>query len=71
MLFIGIKRDKKWLKRSKHQKKQRVIEVNPKVWTKNFGVYFMRKKHDHQALLKYMHMLEDGYSIKHIEDNYG
>ncbi|MBQ3188772.1 MAG: hypothetical protein IJB60_05000, partial [Bacteroidaceae bacterium] len=47
------------------------IEVNPKVWTKNFGVYFMRKKHDHQALLKYMHMLEDGYSIKHIEDNYG
>ncbi|MBQ3189144.1 MAG: hypothetical protein IJB60_06940, partial [Bacteroidaceae bacterium] len=46
-------------------------EVNPKVWTKNFGVYFMRKKHDHQALLKYMHMLEDGYSIKHIEDNYG
>ena len=31
----------------------------------------MRKKHDHQALLKYMHMLEDGYSIKHIEENYG
>ena len=31
----------------------------------------MRKKHDHSALLKYMHMLEDGYSIKHIEDNYG
>ena len=45
--------------------------MNPKVWTKNFGVYFMRKKHDYQALLKYMHMLEDGYSINYIEENYG
>ena len=46
-------------------------EVNPKVWTKNFGVYFMRKKHDYSALLKYMHMLEDGYSINYIRTNYG
>ena len=46
-------------------------EVNPKVWTKNFGVYFMRKKHDYSALLKYMHMLEDGYSIDYIHTKYG
>ena len=39
-----------------YNKKEQNHEVNPKVWTKNFGVYFMRKKHDHQALLKYMHM---------------
>ena len=31
----------------------------------------MRKKHDHEALLKYMHMLEDGYSINYIHDKYG
>ena len=47
------------------------LEVNPKVWTKNFGVYFMRKKHDYSALLKYMHMLEDGYSINYIHTKYG
>ena len=46
-------------------------EVNPKVWTKNFGVYFMRKKHDYSALLKYMHMLEDGFSISYIHTKYG
>ena len=46
-------------------------EVNPKVWTKNFGVYFMRKKHDYSALLKYMHMLEDGYSFNYIHTTYG
>jgi transposase len=45
--------------------------VNPKVWTKNFGVYFMRKKHDYSSLLKYMHMLKDGYSINYIHHNYG
>ena len=45
--------------------------MNPKVWTKNFGVYFMRKKHDYSALLKYMHMLEDGYSINYIHCKYG
>ena len=45
--------------------------MNPKVWTKNFGVYYMRKKHDHSALLKYMHMLEDGYSINYIHTQYG
>ena len=31
----------------------------------------MRKKHDHSALLKYMHMLKDGYSINYIHDKYG
>ena len=31
----------------------------------------MRKKHDHSALLKYMHMLEDGYSINYIHTKYG
>ena len=31
----------------------------------------MRKKHDHQALLKYMQMLEDGYSINYIHTRYG
>ena len=45
--------------------------MNPKVWTKNFGVYFMRKKHDYSALLKYMHMLEEGYSINYIRCKYG
>ena len=45
--------------------------MNPKVWTKNFGVYFMRKYHDHSALLKYMHMLEEGYSINSIRTKYG
>lgn len=32
---------------------------------------FMRKKHNHSALLKYMHMLEDGYSINYIHSKYG
>ena len=31
----------------------------------------MRKKHDYSALLKYMHMLEDGYSKNHIHCKYG
>ena len=31
----------------------------------------MRKKHDYLALLKYVHMLEDGYSIYYIRTNYG
>ena len=45
--------------------------MNPKVWTKNFGVYFMRKKHDYSALLQYMHMLEDGCSFNYIHTTYG
>ena len=48
-----------------------MCEVNPKVWTKNFGVYFMRKKHDYSALLQYMHMLEDGCSFNYIHTTYG
>jgi|GEM_PF-5526247 len=43
-----------------------VCEMNPKVFCPNLGVYFMRKKHDYSALLKYMYMLEDGYSINYI-----
>ena len=31
----------------------------------------MRKKHDYEALLKYMRMLEDGYSIDHIHKKFG
>ena len=31
----------------------------------------MRKKHDYSALLKYMHMLEDGLSINYIHTKYG
>ena len=31
----------------------------------------MGKKHGHSALLKYMHMLEDGYSINYIHGRYG
>ena len=31
----------------------------------------MLKKHDHSALLKYMHMLEEGYSINYIHTKYG
>ncbi|MBR6630833.1 MAG: helix-turn-helix domain-containing protein, partial [Alistipes sp.] len=46
-------------------------EVTPKVWTKNFWGFIMRKKHDYVALLKYMRMLEDGYSVKSIAKNYG
>ena len=47
------------------------FEVTPKVWTKNFWGFFMRKKHDYEALLKYMRMLENGYSINHITNTYG
>ena len=31
----------------------------------------MRKKHNYEALLKYMRMLEDGYSIDHIHRKFG
>ena len=33
--------------------------------------FFMRKKHDYEALLKYMRMLENGYSINYIHTKYG
>ena len=46
-------------------------EVTPKVWTKNFWGFFMRKKHDYEALLKYMRMLEDGFSIDYIHNKFG
>ena len=47
------------------------MKWTPKVRQKTFGVYFMRKKHNHSALLKYMHMLEDGYFINYICVKYG
>ena len=47
------------------------FEVTPKVWTKNFWGFFMRKKHDYEALLKYMRMLKDGYSIGSIANKFG
>jgi transposase-like protein len=31
----------------------------------------MRKKHDYEALLKYMRMLEDGFSIDYIHNKFG
>lgn len=31
----------------------------------------MRKKHDYGALLKYMRMLEEGYSVHSISDMFG
>ena len=48
-----------------------MFEVTPKVWTKNFWGFFMRKKHDYGALLKYMKMLEDGFSIDYIHNKFG
>jgi len=45
--------------------------VTPKVWTKNFWGFFMRKKHDYVALLKYMRMLEEGYSVRYLHLKYG
>ena len=46
-------------------------EVTPKVWTKNFWGFFMSKRHNHEALLKYMRMLEEGYSFKSISKEFG
>ena len=48
-----------------------MFEVTPKVWTQNFWGFFMRKKHDYGALLKYMRMLEDGFSIDYIHNKFG
>ena len=33
--------------------------------------FFMRKKHDHEALLKYMRMLEEGYTLSYISKEFG
>ncbi len=45
--------------------------MTPKVWTKNFWGFFMRKKHDYEALLKYMAMLKEGRSFRSISDEFG
>ena len=47
------------------------FEATPEVWTKNFWGFFMRKKHDYKALLKYMRMLEGGYSFNYICKRFG
>ena len=56
---------------TKKQLSQPHNEVTPKVWTKNFWGFFMRKKHDYEALLKYMRMLEDGFPIDYIHNKFG
>ena len=56
-----------WLK----AKKKTGFEVTPKVWTKNFWGFIMRKKHDREALLKYMVMLKEGRSFRSISDEFG
>ena len=45
--------------------------MTPKVWTKNFWGFIMRKKHDREALLKYMVMLKEGRSFRSISDEFG
>ena len=45
--------------------------LTPKVWTKNFWGFIMRKRHDYGALLKYIRMLEEGYTIAYISTHFG
>ena len=52
-------------------KKSRRSELNPESWTKNFRGFIMRKKHDYEARLKYMKMLEEGHSVSSISRQYG
>lgn len=40
--------------------------MNPESWTKNFRGFVMSKKHSYEERLKYMHMLEEGYSMNFI-----
>ena len=39
----------------------------PQKLSKNFWGFFMRKKHYYEVLLKYMKVLEEGYSIDRIQ----
>ena len=48
--------------------------MNPESWTKNFRGFVMtkkKKKHTYEDRLKYMKMLEEGYSINYIHSHYG
>ena len=48
--------------------------MNPESQTKNFRGFVMSKKykkHGYAERLKYMHMLENGYSVKYIHKHYG
>ena len=39
--------------------------------SKLLGEGFIHKRHDYVALLKYMKMLEDGYSVGYIANKFG
>ena len=39
------------------------FDLNPESWTKNFRGLIMPKRHKYKDRLKYMKMLEKGYSI--------
>ena len=45
--------------------------MNPESWTKNFRGLIMPKRHNYEERLKYMKMLEGGYSIHFIHKHYG
>ena len=48
--------------------------MNPESQTKNFRGFVMsnkRKKHGYAERLKYMHMIENGYTIAYINRNFG
>lgn len=49
------------------------FDPNPESWTKNFRGFVMSKlkKHGYAERLKYMHMLEQGYSANYIHRHYG
>ena len=45
--------------------------MNPESQTKTFRGFVMRKKHTFKDRLKYMELLEAGYSVKHISSRFG
>ena len=45
--------------------------MHPESKTKNFRGFVMRKKHTYEDRLKYMNMLEEGYSLNYIHEHYG
>ena len=49
------------------------MTCTPKVRQKTFGVFVMskKKKHGYDELLRYMHLLEKGYSACSIHQQYG
>ena len=55
----------------KKTKKGDPDDLNPESWTKNFRGFIMRKRHNYEDRLRYMKMLEEGYSINYIHEHYG